>query len=153
MKTIVTCALGMITQKPPCSFTVVSIGSLARGEATPYSDLEYLFLLHAEYKSVPILDYFETLAVTTYFLIGNLGETKLSYMAIKELQGWFDDQSQNGMKIDGLGKGAGNIPTGNGLDKPHNHFIMTYDELLSKYQHVLNNPEPEEAKRGDLTAM
>ena len=153
VKTIVTCAVGMITQKPPCSFTVVGIGSLARGEATPYSDLEYLFLLHAENKSVPIMEYFETLAVTTYFLIGNLGETKLSYMAIEELQGWFDDQSQNGMKIDGLGKGAGNIPTGNGLDKPHNHFIMTYDELLSKYQHVLNNPEPEEAKRGDLTAM
>ena len=45
VKTIVTCAVGMITQKPPCSFTVVGIGSLARGEATPYSDLEYLFLL------------------------------------------------------------------------------------------------------------
>lgn len=31
--------------EPPCSFLVVSIGSMARGEATPYSDREYMFLI------------------------------------------------------------------------------------------------------------
>lgn len=34
---------------PPCGFTAVAIGSLARGEATPYSDLEYLFLLDSDF--------------------------------------------------------------------------------------------------------
>ena len=28
---------------PPCDFSAIAIGSLAKGEATPYSDLEYLF--------------------------------------------------------------------------------------------------------------
>ena len=82
----------------------------ARGEATPYSDLEYLFLVD---ESTPeSMRYFETLSMISYFLMGDLGETKLSYMAVQELHGWFDDKAKNGFKIDGLAKGAGNIPTG-----------------------------------------
>ena len=114
--------------KPPCAFSAVAIGSMAKGEATPYSDLEFLFLI--EKKSEPIIRYFENLAMTVYFFIGNLGETKLSYMAIDELHGWFSDTCQNGFKIDGLAKGAGNIPTGNGSTNQKNHFILTVDELI-----------------------
>lgn len=109
-------------KKPPCDFVALAIGSLARGEATPYSDLEYLFLV--EHKSDDALQYFERLAVTNYFLIGNLGQTKLKYMAIKELKGWFDDRSKNGFKIDGLSPGAGNIPTGNELPEKSNHLSL-----------------------------
>ena len=60
------------------------------------------------------------LALTSYFLIGNLSETKLSYMAIKELQGWFHDTSKNGFKIEGLLEGAGNTLTGNGSEVKQN---------------------------------
>ena len=90
--------------------------------------------------------------MTSYFLIGNLGETKLSYMAIEELHGWFDDKSKNGFKIDGLAKGAGNIPTGNDL-KNVNHFIVTPKQLAKRYKTILDNPDPKEALRGDLTSM
>mgnify|MGYP001793048346 CR=1 FL=1 len=51
--------------------------------------------------------------MVSYFIMGNLGETKLSYMNVKELYGWFEDKAKNGFKIDGLAPGAGNIPTGN----------------------------------------
>lgn len=78
-----------LVEVPQCEFQAVAIGSLARGEATPYSDLEYLFLISD--KTGKTTRYFEMLAMASYFLIGNLGETKLSYMAIEELQGWFDD--------------------------------------------------------------
>ena len=142
--------IGMLKQSPPCRFNAVAIGSLARGEATPYSDLEYLFLM--EKKSADIERYFELLAMTTYFIIGNLRETKLSYMAIDELEGWFDDKSINGFKIDGLALGAGNIPTGNGSEEIRNHFMVTSAELLERYRLVLENPT-KEALRGDLTAM
>lgn len=141
----------IIKKEPPCSFSVVAIGSIARGEASPYSDLEYLFLI--EKKTPESIDYFQKLAMTSYFLIGNLRETKLSYMAIYELQGWFDDQAQNGFKIDGLSLGAGNIPTGNWRDKPNNHFIITIEELVAKYNDVHDNPQLEQALKGDLTAM
>lgn len=60
--------------KPPCGFVVVAIGSLARGEATPYSDLEFLFLI--VHKSPEIMEYFENLAVTTYFQIDNLAVSR-----------------------------------------------------------------------------
>ena len=141
----------ILTQKPPCEFQAVALGSLAKGEATPYSDLEFLFLV--ERRTTANEDYFEMLSITTYFVIGNLRETKLSYMAIEELQGWFDDQAKNGFKIDGLLPGAGNIPTGNnGMNQKKNHFIITPEELAYKYEDVLNNPT-EEALRGDLTAM
>ena len=131
-------------------FEAVAIGSIARREATPYSDLEYLFLV--ERSAQNSIYYFETLAMTTYFLMGNLRKTKLSYMAIEELEGWFEDQAQNGFKIDGLAKGAGNIPTGNGPQNK-NHFILTPLQLADKYRVVLDNPDPKEALRGDLTAM
>ena len=104
-------------------------------------------------KSPDTIAYFERLAMTSYFLIGNLQETKLSYMAIKELEGWFDDKAINGFKIDGLAPGAGNIPTGNGSAETKNHFILTPEDLAAKYESVLNNPVEKEALRGDLTAM
>lgn len=142
----------LCTDEPPCDFVAVGIGSLARGEATPYSDLEYLFLV--DNKSPSTVDFFERLAVTSYFQIGNLGETKLAYMAIEELEGWFEDKAMNGFKIDGLSDMAGNIPTGNGsLTCQRNHFIVTVEELAEKYQKVLDNPEREKALRGDMTSM
>ena len=167
------CVLHMI-QKPPCSFNVVAIGSLARGEATPYSDLEYMFLLEPGDKTSETVEYFESLAIISYFLIGNFRETKLSYMAVDELreQKWFDDKSKNGFKIDGLAPQAGNIPTGNGIPKTRvddqpsgylptgngnplqrNHFITTPEDLAKRYEAILHNPVKEDAMMGDLTAM
>ena len=125
---------------PPCEFDAVAIGSMAREEATPYSDLEYLFLVEKDKPET--IQYFEMLAITSYFLIGNLAETKLSYMAINKLQGWFYDTSKNGFKIDGLSEGAGNIPTGNGSEVKENHFIVTPQELADRYQGILHNPDP-----------
>lgn len=74
-------------------------------------------------------------------------------MAIKELQGWFDDRAQNGFKIDGLTHGAGNIPTGNGAIESRNHFIITPELLAEQYKVLLHNPDKDDAFRGDLTAM
>ena len=72
-----------ICGKEPCEFAAVCMGSMAHGETTPYSDLEFLFLL--EDKEAGVDDYLENLAVTVYFLIANLGETHLKYMNIAEL--------------------------------------------------------------------
>ena len=148
---IVSDAMRYLNSRPPCDFDAVAIGSIARGEATPYSDMEYIFLV--EESSPAILSYFEKLAVTSYFLIGNLAETKLSYMAIDELKGWFEDTAKNGFKIDGLSEGAGNIPTGNGSENSRNQFIVTAQELQDTYAHVLDHPDPEKSVRGDLSAM
>ena len=137
---------------PPCQFSAVAIGSMARGETTPYSDLEFFFLV----ANTDSMAHFRRLAVTVYFVIGNLGETKLKYMNIEELKGvgkWFDDMSVSGFKIDGLQKNAGNIPTGNGSEKQMNQFIQTVNGMVDAYKHILLNPDGEASKMGDLSAM
>ena len=141
-----------ICGSPPCEFAAVGIGSIARGETTPYSDLEFLFMVKDKTEEC----YFERLAVTTYFLIGNLGETKLKYMNIEELvkEKWFEDESQNGFKIDGLSPNAGNIPTGNGSEEKRNKFIGTVEELVAEYGKIYREvPSRGKALKGDLSAM
>ena len=137
--------------KAPCSFSVVRMGSLAKGETTPYSDLEFLFLI--DRRTEEMMKYFERLAVTAYFIIGNLKETKLKYMNIEELTGWFDDKSTNGFKIDGLSVNAGNIPTGNGSTQPRYRMIMTVDEAAMWYKRVFTMPNEKDSIRGDESAM
>ena len=56
-------------------------------------------------------------------------------------------------RIDGLAKGAGNIPTGNSEDGCKNKFIKTPTELFEMCREVLNQPDSQKALRGDLTAM
>ena len=134
----------------PCKFAALALGSLAKGEATPYSDLEFMFLV--EKKDDCITDYFELLAMTVYFLIGNIQETKLKYMNIAELKG-FNDTCRNGFKIDGLQAKAGNIPTGNGTLEHRNKFILTVEELVDRYRYIYLNPNPADAVKGDFTSM
>ena len=150
-KKIIDESVKLLTSPPPCDFEAFAIGSIAKGEATPFSDLEFIFLI--ERKNQETVQYFELLAVTTYFIIGNLSETKLSYMAVDELKPWFEDKAKNGFKIDGLLQGAGNIPTGNGSEATRNHFIVTPQELADRYLHTLHNPDRTQSVRGDLTAM
>lgn len=121
---------------PPCSYTVVALGSISRGEATPYSDLEYAFIIQDSQHR----PYFKLLAVDTYFRLSNLGETPLKYFYIKELydrkgtkeQLWFIDKSPTGFRIDGLTPKAGNIPTGNGSTE--DSLTFTVKELVERYK-------------------
>ena len=105
-----------------------------------------------EEKTDLLIKYFELLAMSVYFVIGNIKETPLKYMNIEELKN-FTDNGMNGFKIDGLQQKAGNIPTGNGTKGQKNKFILTVDELVKKHKAVLDNPHPEESLKGDFTAM
>ena len=140
----------ILADLPPCAFCVVALGSLARGEMTPYSDLEYIILV--ERKTEKIAKFFEIFAMTSYFLIGNLRETTLNTMDIAELQNWFDDRQKNGFKIDGPAEWAGNIPTGKG-SSAENTYIMTPAELLTTYKELLYKPKHESSRKTDLTSM
>lgn len=161
-------AVRLLSETPPCSFAVVGLGSLARGESTPFSDLEYMFLIEKDPSEN--IKYFERLALASYFLIGYLGETKLNVMDIK-LDKADEDLLQSvryrqrkskclsGFRIDGLTLQSGNIPTGNGLNKPavtgvkgKPKFINTVNDLLEIYQTIYNSPT-ESSIRGDMSAM
>lgn len=147
VKKIVQISISFMNQSPPCDFSVVGIGSTGRGEATPFSDLEYIFLI----ENPEVWKYFERLAVMGYFLIGSLRETNLKSIAVDELEGWFVDMRKTGFQIDGITNCSGNVPTGS-VSQP-NAFIVTPEELTQRYLGVYNKPDPRESLRGDLTAM
>ena len=84
-------AIQLLQAHPPCGLAVVALGSLAREEATPYPEFEFLFLV--ESKDPTMITYFESLAMTIYVLICNLRDTTLKYLSIIELKGWFEDCS------------------------------------------------------------
>ncbi|XP_067940390.1 uncharacterized protein [Watersipora subatra] len=114
-------------------FVVIGLGSVAKGEATPYSDLEYGIIVEKNSS------YFERLAVDSYFRIGNLRETPLKAFDIQELieNDYLDHQISTdnvvvGYRIDGITQRSGNIPTGNG--KGGYKLTFTVDELMMLYQ-------------------
>ena len=140
---------------PPCPLAVIGLGSIARGEATPFSDLEYAFIVKHDDE------YFTKLAVDSYFRIANLGESPLKCFNIKELyckdgkgnrQSFFIDKPPvNGFKIDGISKKAGNIPTGNRLPDGK-RLILSVDELMEVYKSSLEE-EPDPSKPGDMADL
>lgn len=142
----------------PCHFEAVGIGSLARGEATPYSDIEYLFLI----EDMRHRKYFERLAVMTYFLIGGLNETKLNSLAISELigddskaieSGWYVDGRKLGYQIDEITSTSDNVPTRATSSEATGGFIVTPNELIRDYAAVLKSSNDKESIRGGVTSI
>ena len=135
----------------PCSFSVVGTGSIANREITSYSDLEFRFLI--ERRTDETLMYFEKLTVTVHFIIGNLKETNLRHMRIKELTGWFDDETTNGFNIAGPSLNAGSIPAGKGTTLSRYRMIMTVDEAALWYERVLTMSDEKQFEGGDESAI
>ncbi|XP_076811777.1 uncharacterized protein LOC143458789 [Clavelina lepadiformis] len=109
---------------PPCRFNVTGMGSLARGEITPYSDFEHIILLEegVQHKSdyEKILEYFRWFSVIFQFIIINLQETIVPSVTIPSLNNstnpkhnWFYDfYTTRGVSFDGLLVHACKFPLG-----------------------------------------
>ncbi|CAH1780598.1 unnamed protein product [Owenia fusiformis] len=102
---------------PPCKITMVGLGSMARGESTPYSDLEYLFLTESDKHD----EYFLNLHFHFLLQVLNLGQTPLPAMGIqslndfyneKESNDFYDDVTPSGFKLDGNMPWASKTPPG-----------------------------------------
>jgi len=137
-------------REPPCSFVVVGLGSIARGEATPYSDLEYIFIVESNEEH----QYFKDLAMDTYFRLGNCGETPLKSYDIQEPE--LDSKEMQsllrsirvGFRFDGISEPAGNIPTGKPGGKG---YILTVVELMELYKkEVMAEPAEQVGDVSDL---
>ena len=137
--------------KEPCNFIVVALGSAARSEVTPYSDLEYAFIV----EDNPGHEYFRRLAIDTYFRIGNVLESPLKIFDVSEVKSntiLKTIASKNlaaGFRIDGIMPIAGNIPTGLVDDRS---FTMTVDEFMTVYELSATYPLDDE-KSGDKAEM
>jgi serine/threonine protein kinase/ankyrin repeat protein/predicted nucleotidyltransferase len=101
----------------PCAFSIVVLGSLAREDASPYSDIDFAILVSDESKRHD--DYFQTLIKLFSLTINLIGEP-------------------NGLRID-----SGDFGYLSGADKL---FLTTPEKLAkrfspAKFQEILNQPE------------
>ncbi|MBS4165565.1 Uncharacterized protein NEOC65_000626 [Neochlamydia sp. AcF65] len=101
---------------PPCEYSMIGFGSLAREEMTPYSDLEFGILIQED--NAINRDYFRRLTTLLHLKVINLGETILPALNIPCLKAisFFDDITPRGFAFDGAGvEGKGcKTPSGNG---------------------------------------
>ena len=59
-----------VLEEPPCSYEVVVLGSSARGEMTPFSDLEWAILVSSDEDHCKV--FFRNLTNLVHFKVGNL---------------------------------------------------------------------------------
>ena len=107
-----------IMGKPPCNFTIVGMGSLARKEITPYSDFEHVIVLGPNFdgQSEITLNYFRWYSVIFQIILVNLGETIIPSVLNEtnsKFGRWFyDDVTKSGLSFDGTFPWACKFPLG-----------------------------------------
>ena len=70
--------------KPPCNYSIIAFGSVARIEATPFSDLEFA-ILYSDPGIEDKISYFRIMRHFIHLKVINLGETVLPALAITQL--------------------------------------------------------------------
>ena len=161
-----------------CEYSIISLGSLASGRMTPWSDLEFAILVNKDEPEFK--DYFRNLTKLLHIKIINLGETPLRSMGVESLNNfrttnkqddWFwDDILDNGFSFDGPDWHACKTPLGrqggyktikkdklaNGIeqeiiiDKSDFELILTPKQLASFQKEELQEDATENWFKSDL---
>ena len=126
--------------KPPCQYTVMGMGSLAREEATPYSDFEHMITLEEANYRPQHLDYFRWFTLIFHIVILNVQETIIPALHIPSLNDkdsklgdWFFDSHTRGISLDGMMPHASKYPLGRGPTKNKPWAV----ELIQPFNNML----------------
>jgi predicted nucleotidyltransferase len=87
----------------PCSYALISFGSLAKQSATPYSDIEFGILIEEGKDSIENKRYFRNLSYLLAMKITNLGQTVIPQTMLKannDLEINLDDILSPGFQLD-----------------------------------------------------
>ena len=130
--------------KPPCDYAMIALGSVARMEATPFSDLEFA-ILYSDPAIGDKINYFRVMSHLLHLKVINLGETILPALGIEKLNdfqstdpnsNWFyDSETPRGISFDGAMPWASKTALGRMAtkDKPALELIRT-PEGMAKFQ-------------------
>ncbi|XP_019646298.1 PREDICTED: uncharacterized protein LOC109486835 [Branchiostoma belcheri] len=129
----------LVLGPPPCNYAAIGLGSLAREEMTPYSDLEFAVLLEERERLDNEKAYFRSMTYLLHLKVLNLGETILPSMCIEELSDYndmskeqfYDSVTPHGFSFDGCMPWASKTPLGRDETdtKPGLELIMTPREM------------------------
>lgn len=110
---------------PPVKWACIGMGSMARDEMCPYSDVEYAFLIEKETDGA--LTYFRTLSELLEIRIINIGETRFPHFRANIWkQALQASPTPGGFRLDS----GGNTPLG----KPGFYELINTPEELAQFQ-------------------
>ena len=129
---------------PPCKFSLIGMGSLARKEITPYSDFEHIIVLEKNQKKKnqkqkkskkpDYKEYFRWLSVIFQVVVINLQETIIQSLDIESLKFFYDKITTRGICFDGMLPHACKFPLGqqllSGKNKEKTELIKFTDEMV-----------------------
>ncbi|MBX9586378.1 MAG: hypothetical protein K2X50_03885 [Gammaproteobacteria bacterium] len=151
VKKIIEKCFEMMPPPKDCQYSIIVLGSLAREEATPYSDLEWSILIGEDNDQHK--EYFRRLTEVVWIKILNLQETTPRIMDIKELDWFFESVSpcKKGFSFDGQMLSGCHTPLGNrhhDVTKEQQYELIGTPKKLAQFQF----PEWEN-KRGFCTVL
>lgn len=133
--------------EPPCKFCIAGMGSLARVEATPYSDFEHIILLEDRENNYGYnidLEYFRWYSVIFHVIVLNLQETIVPNLnitslknSVSDFRSWFFDTcTPCGISFDGMVPHACKFPLGRQQctdNKPFNNELIHSVSSMLQY--------------------
>ena len=133
--------------KPPCEYTIVGMGSLAREEITAYSDFEHIILLCDDKNYKAYLEYFKWFSVIFHIVVLNLQETIVPSLNIASLNGkdsslgdWFYDHvTPRGISFDGMMPHACKFPLGRQQHTENKQFTTELIKPVSEMLEYLSS--------------
>ena len=144
--------------KPPCDYAIIALGSVARMEATPFSDLEFA-ILYSEPTIGDKISYFRVLTHFLHLKVINFGETILPSLGIKQLNDfqstdgdWFYDfDTPRGISFDGAMPWASKTALGRMAtkDKPALELIRTPEQMAQLQEEKIAVKEGYHLGKGD----
>ena len=130
-----------IMGKPPCEYSIVGMGSLARKEITPYSDFEHVILLCDGNYYEQYLEYFRWYSVVFHVIVLNLQESIIPSLNIKSLSWCFDAHTPRGVSFDGMMPHACKFPLGRFEKTAKKPFVAELIKPVSEMLKYLGSEE------------